>query len=102
LVLSRLLERPSGLDGEKKVLVGHVQAVNLKATQSAVAVLFAGALAFEQFEQGFHLGHHPTHFARFWKQPIFLDPLVHFPEFLADVAQVTHDLLTLGLGHKND
>jgi hypothetical protein len=48
------------------------------------------------------LGHHPTHFASFWKQPIFLDPLVHFPEFLADVAQVTHDLFTLGLGHKKD
>ena len=64
---------------------------------SGVAVLLARRLPFQQFQQGFHLGHHAPHFASLREESVFLDALMHLAELLADVAQVTHDLLTLRL-----
>ena len=61
---------------------------------------FSGRFALQQFKQGFHLCHDTSHFACFGEKTVFHHSLVHFTQFLADVAQVAYDLLTLRLRHR--
>ena len=61
---------------------------------------FSGRFALEKFQQGFHLGHDTSDFARFREKSVFHHSLVHFTQLLSDVAQVAHDLLALRLRHR--
>ena len=72
----------------------------LANNSAGLSFRLSGRLALQKLQKSFHLGHHAANFSRFRKQAILHDALMHFPELLADVAQVTDDLLALRLRHR--
>ena len=72
----------------------------LRRNLFSLSFRFPGPFAFKEFQQGFHLRHHTPYFSGFREKTVFHNSLVHFAQFLADVAPVAHDLLTLRLRHR--
>ena len=60
---------------------------------------FPGRFAFKEFKECFHLSHDTPHFTGLRQKAILHHALVHFAQFLADVAQVADNLLTFRLRH---
>ena len=72
----------------------------LANNSAGLSFRLSGRLALQKLQKSFHLGHHAANFSRFRQQAILHDALMHFPQLLADVAQVTNDLLALRLRHR--
>ena len=92
---------PGPGDGDWRSKTLHQGFGNPLVNNSAgLSLRLSGRLALQKLKKSFHLGHHAANFSSFRQQAILHDALMHFPELLADVAQVTDDLLALRLRHR--
>ena len=88
-------------DGDWRSKALHQWFGNPLANNSAgLGFRLSGRLALEKLQQGFHLSHDAADFTRFRQQTVLHDALMHLPQLLTDVAQVTDDLLAFRLRHR--